>query len=219
MLADGSLEISGRIDDQVKIRGYRIELGEIETALNQLSSVKESSVVVRALSNGTKQLVAYCERTDTSAEVSIAEMKAKLRQILPDYMVPSAIVMLEALPLNPNGKVDKRALPEPEAEHFAANEFVGARNDNEQALVEIWQEVLELDRVGVFDDFFDLGGHSLLINKVATRLKQKLGVELPLRTLFEVPTIAALAEILQSLSFSDADEQEWDEEDYEEGSL
>ena len=219
LLPDGALEISGRIDDQVKIRGYRIELGEIETALNQLPDVKESSVVVRSMSNGSKQLVAYCERRSAGKELSIAELKAKLRQTLPDYMVPSAIVMVDILPLNPNGKVDKKALPEPTAEHFVANEFVAPRNSTEQALVEIWQEVLELDQVGVFDDFFDLGGHSLLINKVSTRLKQKLGIELPPRTLFEVPTIAALAEILQSLSVPEADDSEWDEEDYEEGSL
>ena len=219
LLADGSLEISGRIDDQVKIRGYRIELGEIETALNQLPDVKESSVVVRSMSNGSKQLVAYCEQRAPDKELSIAELKAKLKQILPDYMVPSAIVMLPDLPLNPNGKVDKKALPEPTSEHFVANEFVAARNEVEQSLVAIWQEVLELDQVGVFDDFFDLGGHSLLINKVSTRLKQQLGIELPLRTLFEVPTIAALAEIIQSLSAPVTADEEWDEEDYEEGSL
>jgi len=134
-------------------------------------------------------------------------------------MVPSAIVMLDALPLNPNGKVDRRALPEPTPEDFVANEFVAARNETEAVLVQIWQEVLELDKVGVFDDFFDLGGHSLLINKVATRLKQKTGIELPLRTLFEVPTVAALAEIIQSLTIAPAEVTELNEDDYEEGSL
>ncbi|RLT97983.1 non-ribosomal peptide synthetase [Ketobacter sp.] len=219
LLANGALEISGRMDDQVKIRGYRIELGEIETALNQLTDVKEASVVVRSMANGSRQLVAYCQRRTPGQEVSIAELKSRLKQTLPDYMVPSAIVMLDRLPLNPNGKVDKKALPEPAAEHFAANQFVAPRNDIEQSLVGIWQEVLELEQVGVFDDFFDLGGHSLLINKVATRLQQQLGVELPLRTLFEVPTVAALAEIIQSLSGTSADADEWDDEDYEEGSL
>lgn len=219
LLADGALEISGRVDDQVKIRGYRIELGEIETALNLLDSVRESTVVVRALANGSKQLVAYCEKQPTMEPRSVAELKAKLKQSLPDYMVPSAIVMLDALPLNPNGKVDRRALPEPTPEDFVANEFVAARNETEAVLVQIWQEVLELDQVGVFDDFFDLGGHSLLINKVATRLKQKTGIELPLRTLFEVPTVAALAEIIQSLTIAPAEVTELNEDDYEEGSL
>lgn len=222
LLADGCLEISGRIDDQVKIRGYRIELGEIETALNQLSSVRESSVVVRESSTGNKQLIAYCERQNDGVDQSVSELKSKLRQVLPDYMVPSAIVMLNTLPLNPNGKVDKKALPEPVAEDFAANDFVAARNSVEQDLVAIWQEVLELERIGVFDDFFDLGGHSLLINKVASRLKQKLGVELPLRTLFEVPTIAALSEIIQTMMMPQPDEEAeagWDDEEYEEGSL
>ena len=219
LLDDGALEISGRIDDQVKIRGYRIELGEIETALNQLASVRESTVVVRTLSNGSKQLVAYCEKQPEVEPRSVAELKSKLKQTLPDYMVPSAIIMLASLPLNPNGKVDRKALPEPQPEDFVTNEFVAARNDTEKTLVDIWQEVLEIDRVGVFDDFFDLGGHSLLINKIATRLKQKTGIELPLRTLFEVPTIAELAEILQSLMVQPAAEEEWDEDDYEEGSL
>jgi len=226
LLSDGSLEISGRVDDQVKIRGYRIELGEIETALNQLPAISESSVVVRTLGNGSKQLLAYCARAASctraanAIETPVAELKARLRQQLPDYMVPSAIILLDRLPLNANGKVDKRALPEPTAEDFSNNEFVAARNPMEQILVAIWSEVLEQERVGIYDDFFDLGGHSLLITKVGSRLKQQTGIELPLRTLFEVPTIAALAEIMQSLApLGEITEDDQDEEDYEEGSL
>ncbi|MAR93086.1 MAG: non-ribosomal peptide synthetase [Pseudomonadales bacterium] len=221
LLADGNLEIAGRLDDQVKIRGYRIELGEVETGLNQLPGVRESAVLVKTLAQGSRQLVAYCEPQPGAQLPSVAELKARLRQQLPDYMVPSAIVVVPGLPLNANGKVDRRALPEPVAEDYAASDYVAPRNSTEQILVAVWSEVLEQDKVGIYDDFFDLGGHSLLINKVATRLKQQTGVELPLRTLFEVPTIAALAEIINSLApaATEYDGVGEDADDYEEGSL
>ena len=221
ILEDGAIEISGRIDDQVKIRGYRIELGEIETALNLLPGVIESSVIVRAQENGSKQLVAYCE-SEPGNNLDVAELKSRLKQHLPFYMVPSAIVVLDKLPINPNGKVDKKALPEPTQADFVTTEFVDGRTEVERALIGIWKDVLELDRVGIYDDFFELGGHSLLINKVSTRIKQQLSIELPLRTLFEVPTIAALGEIIKAMQMpaADANDQgEWDEEEFEEGSL
>ena len=220
-LENGALEILGRIDDQVKIRGFRIELGEVETAVNQLPGIRETSVVVREDANGNRQLVAYCEKEPGQTLLPVAELKAKLKQHLPDYMVPSAIVMLDHLPITPNGKVDKRALPAPAAEDYASNAYVAARNPVEEALAAIWREVLGVAQVGAFDDFFELGGHSLLITKVSTRIKQQLGVELPLRTLFEVPTIAALAEIIQAVSFVPANEVADDDgdEEFEEGSL
>ena len=221
ILEDGAIEISGRIDDQVKIRGYRIELGEIETALNLLPGVIESSVIVRAQENDSKQLVAYCE-SEPENNLDVAELKSRLKQHLPFYMVPSAIVVLDKLPINPNGKVDKKALPEPTQADFVTTEFVDGRTEVERALIGIWKDVLELDRVGIYDDFFELGGHSLLINKVSTRIKQQLSIELPLRTLFEVPTIAALGEIIKAMQMpaADANDQgEWDEEEFEEGSL
>lgn len=221
LLENGALEILGRMDDQVKIRGFRIELGEVETAVNQLPGIRETSVVVRSDANGNKQLVAYCEKVPGATLLAVAELKAKLKQFLPDYMVPSAIVLLDHLPITPNGKVDKRALPAPSAEDYASNAYVAPRNPTETALAGIWCDVLGIDQVGAYDDFFELGGHSLLITKVSTRIKQQLGVELPLRTLFEVPTVAALAEIISAVNFTastDA-EAETGEEEFEEGSL
>ncbi len=220
-LDDGSIEILGRLDDQIKIRGFRVELGEVETAINRLPAIKENTVVVHQQPNTGKQLIAYCELVDPSNEPDVAELKAKLKQTLPYYMVPSALVYLGALPITPNGKVDKRALPEPTDADYVSTEYVSARNPIEATLIEIWQQVLEKERVGIFDDFFDLGGHSLLINRVAMQLKQKLSVDLPLRTLFEVPTIAALSEIISAVSISDSDlDQSEDlDDDFEEGSL
>ncbi|MEZ5507810.1 MAG: non-ribosomal peptide synthetase [Gammaproteobacteria bacterium] len=221
LLENGALEILGRMDDQVKIRGFRIELGEVETAVNQLPGIRETSVVVRSDANGNKQLVAYCEKVPGATLLAVAELKAKLKQFLPDYMVPSAIVLLDHLPITPNGKVDKRALPAPSAEDYASNAYVAPRNPTETALADIWCDVLGIEQVGAYDDFFELGGHSLLITKVSTRIKQQLGVELPLRTLFEVPTVAALAEIISAVNFTastDA-EAETGEEEFEEGSL
>jgi amino acid adenylation domain-containing protein/non-ribosomal peptide synthase protein (TIGR01720 family) len=221
LLESGALEILGRMDDQVKIRGFRIELGEVETAVNQLPGIRETSVVVRSDASGNKQLVAYCEKVPEQEMLPVAELKAKLKQFLPDYMVPSAIVLLDHLPITPNGKVDKRALPAPEAEDYASNAYVAPRNPTEDALAAIWCEVLGVAQVGAYDDFFELGGHSLLITKVSTRIKQQLGVELPLRTLFEVPTVAALAEIICAVSFVPAADAVADEgeEEFEEGSL
>lgn len=218
-LEDGSVEILGRADDQVKIRGFRIELGEVESALHRMPGLRQACVVVRVMENGGKQLLAYCE---SAQDQDRAQFKSRLKQMLPDFMVPGGIVFVDALPLTPNGKVDKKALPEPDADAFASSEYVTARNDIERQIVEIWQDVLEVERVGIYDDFFDLGGHSLLINKVAGRLKQQLGVELPLRTLFEVPTIAAISEILQSLTphqQDNNDNESLDDDDFEEGSL
>jgi acyl carrier protein len=220
VMPGGNLEIMGRADDQVKIRGYRIELGEIETALNKMPDVRQTCVTVRTLETGTKQLIAYCELQPQHQHQDRVQFKSRLKQHLPDYMVPAGLVFLEKLPLTPNGKVDKKALPEPAVDDFVSTDYVGARNDTEQVLVDIWQDVLGVERVGIYDDFFDLGGHSLLINKVAGRLKQKIGIELPLRTLFEVPTIAALSEILQSLSIDNNDNAlESLDDEFEEGSL
>ena len=145
-----------------------------------------------------------------------------MKQILPYYMVPSALVYMDVLPITPNGIVDKRALHEPISADFVSTEYVSARNDIEACLIDIWQQVLEVDRVGIYDDFFDLGGHSLLINRVSIQLKQKIGVDLPLRTLFEVPTISALSEIINALQLPAVEPEvnsDLDDEEFEEGSL
>ena len=223
IMPDGAIEILGRADDQVKIRGFRIELGEIETALTSLDMINDACVLAKQDQAGNKQLVAYCE-SPVPADHDVAAIRAKLKQMLPDFMVPAAFVFMDRLPITPNGKFDKRALPEPDPTAFQVAEYVGPRNNVEESLVAVWQDVLGLPQVGIYDDFFELGGHSLLITKVSSRIKEQLNVELPLRTLFEVPTIAALAEIIatvmwQSQPQQETSEDEWDDEDFEEGTL
>jgi len=223
LLPDGAAEILGRIDDQVKIRGFRIELGEIESAVNRLPDVADAVVVVREDQPGNKQLVAYCKLV-APEEADLSLIRGSLKQQLPDYMVPAAFVVVDHLPITPNGKVDKKALPVPSADAYQVSEYVAASNEIEQALADIWQDVLALPQVGIHDDFFDLGGHSLLVTKVSSRIKGKLSIELPLRTLFEVSTIAALAEIIGAVQWQnkptdDAEEEAWDDEEFEEGSI
>jgi amino acid adenylation domain-containing protein len=184
-MADGTLEYLGRLDEQVKIRGFRIELGEIEAALRQAPGVRDCTVVVRDDGAGDRRLVAYV--------VGEADaLRERLRQSLPEYMVPSAFVSLDALPLTPNGKLDRKALPAPELAS-AEDRYVAPRTPVEEVLAGIWAEVLRLERVGVEESFFDLGGHSLLATRVVSRIREVFAVELPLRALFEGPTVAELA--------------------------
>ncbi|HEX2077170.1 MAG TPA: amino acid adenylation domain-containing protein, partial [Longimicrobium sp.] len=183
---DGTLEFLGRNDHQVKVRGLRIELGEIEAALRGHGSVADCVVMARA-DAGEQRLVAY-----VVGGVEAAELRAHLRRSLPEYMVPSAFVFLDALPLTPNGKVDRKALPAPELAP-AEDRYVAPRTPVEEVLAGIWAEVLRLERVGANDSFFELGGHSLLATRVVSRVRELFGVELPLRALFEGPTVAELA--------------------------
>ncbi len=195
-LPDGDIEYLGRIDHQVKVRGFRIELGEIEAAISGEPGVREVVVIVREDEPGDRRLVAYIVGTAPGA-LEPAELRAALKRKLPEPLVPSAIVLLDTLPLTVNGKVDRRALPAPEKVRQetgpAADRTVAARGPVEEVLGAIWEEVLRLDRVGREENFFELGGHSLLATQVASRVRQALGVELPLRLLFEKPTVAALA--------------------------
>ncbi|HZI04645.1 MAG TPA: amino acid adenylation domain-containing protein, partial [Archangium sp.] len=192
-LADGQLEYLGRADFQVKVRGYRIEPGEVEAVLLAHPAVREAVVVAREGASGNKRLVAYVvAREGQPAEASA--LRTWLKGKLPEYMVPSAFVLLEALPLTSSGKVDREALPQPGSEHQPSSESqVAPRTPLETALAAMWTELLELERVGVQDNFFELGGHSLLATQVASRIRATFGVELPLRTLFEAPTVEALA--------------------------
>ncbi len=198
-LADGSLDFLGRVDHQVKVRGFRIELGEIEAVLASAPGVSEAAVLVREDRPGDRRLVAYVVLAEEAGES--AERTAALRRLgealerrLPAYMVPHDFVVLDALPLSANGKVDRRALASrpPEAETAAA-ESIAPRTPLEARLAAIWAGVLGRERVGVLDDFFALGGHSLLATRLVSRVREALGVELPLRALFEAPTVAALA--------------------------
>jgi acyl carrier protein len=193
-LAGGEVEYLGRTDDQVKVRGFRIELGEIESVLLGYESVRACVVVAKDDTLGGKRLVAYVVAAE-GAEADSARLRAHAAERLPDYMVPSAFVLLEELPLTPNGKVDRKALPEPEGRGAGA-EYVAPRTPVEELLAGIWAEVLGVERVGVNDNFFELGGHSLLAIQVTTRIRELLGVEVPLRALFESPTIDRLARVV-----------------------
>jgi amino acid adenylation domain-containing protein len=187
-LPDGTIQFMGRADAQVKVRGFRIELGEIEARLARHSAVHEVVVVARDGEVGDPRLVAYY----TGEAVSAATLRAHLAERLPEYMVPAAFVHMDALPVNPNGKLDRKALPEPE--YAPAEEtYVAPRTPVEEVLAGIWAEVLGLERLGVHDEFFSMGGHSLLATRVVSRIREVFGVELPLRALFEGPTVAEMA--------------------------
>ncbi|HYO62150.1 MAG TPA: amino acid adenylation domain-containing protein, partial [Pyrinomonadaceae bacterium] len=188
-LADGQIEFVGRIDQQVKIRGFRIELGEIEAVLNEHESVSESVVVAREDAPGERRLVGYL----TGAPgLKIGDVRSYLKERLPDYMVPSFFVLLDELPLTVNGKVDRRRLPEPSRE-AAAGERERARTAAEEMVANVFGQVLKVGAVGVGESFFELGGHSLLATQVMSRVREAFGVELPLRTLFEHPTVGELS--------------------------
>jgi len=183
----------------VKLRGFRIELGEIESLLGQHPGVQETAVIAREDVPGSKRLVAYVVVNGTPAP-TVPQLHEFLKQKLPEYMVPNAIVLLEALPLTPNGKVDRRALPAPDtARPELADAFVAARTPVEELLAQIWAKVLGVEKVGIHDNFFELGGHSLLATQVFSRLCDTFAVELPLRCLFESPTVALLAEHIEAV--------------------
>jgi len=195
-LPDGNIEFLGRLDNQVKIRGFRIELGEIEAVLGQHSSLREAVVLVREDNPGEKQLVAYTVAA-AGFMPSVNELRGFLQQKLPEYMVPSAFVMLDSLPFTPNGKVDRKALPAPDQTRPELEEtFVAPRTPIEQTLVAIWGKVLKLEKVGIHDNFFELGGHSLLATQVMSRIRSAFSIDLPLRRMFESPTVAEIAFII-----------------------
>ncbi|MFN6534911.1 MAG: amino acid adenylation domain-containing protein [Nostoc sp. EkiNYC01] len=195
-LANGEIEYIGRIDHQVKVRGFRIELGEIEALITQHSAVREAVVVVRKDSLDSQRIVAYL--VPQSQQTLTSELRSFLESKLPSYMMPTNFVILEALPLTPNGKVDRKALPAldkvlPEFEE----KFVAPQTAMEKQLVTIWMEVLGLQQIGINDNFFELGGHSLLATQVISRINKNLDIELPIRRIFELPTIAKLAKNLE----------------------
>ena len=206
---DGRLEALGRIDHQVKLRGFRIELGEIEAVLLQGEGIAQSVVVCREDRPGDKRLVAYL--VPASAADDIPALRSRLRERLPDYMLPSAFVGLDRLPLTPNGKIDRRALPVPEAEAFGAADETEPRTPEEATLAALWAEILGRPRIGIHDNFFHLGGHSLLATQLVARMQAAFGGDITLRMVFEAPTVAGFAERLlqhrlQELAIGDLDD-------------
>jgi amino acid adenylation domain-containing protein/thioester reductase-like protein len=199
-LPDGNIEFIGRVDHQVKLRGFRIELGEIEAGLSHHPSVREAAVLLQENEPGNQRLVAYIvSHSKLSVQDSqlIESLRSLLKEKLPEYMIPSAFVVLKALPLTPNGKIDRQALPAPSIAANFTDTFVGPRTPGEEILAGIWSQLLNLKKVGIHDNFFDLGGHSLLITQLLAKVRESFQVELPLRVLFEAPTVAGLAEKIE----------------------
>jgi hypothetical protein len=196
MRPDGCLIHLGRKDSLVKVRGYRVELAGVERALCDLGTVKEAVVVARDDERGEKRLVAYLVPAQQSAP-TVSALRRALAETLPEYMIPETFVLLEALPLTPNGKVDRRSLPAPHNTRPALDSpFALPSTPVETVLVDIWKQVLGLQQVGIHDDFLELGGHSLRAAQVLSRMQQVFQMELPLRCLFEAPTVAGLAATL-----------------------
>ena len=214
--ADGQLEFLGRVDFQVKVRGFRIEPGEIEAVLAQHPAVQQAVVLAREDKPGDKRLVAYVVPTSPlplgegrgegidPPGLNLADLRAFLLRKLPEYLVPSAFVPLASFPLNTSGKVDRRALPAPEGTNLARRPYVAPGDDVERKLAGIWSKLLGVEKPGAEDHFFELGGHSLLATQVASRLRATFGVELPLRAVFEAPTLSALAARIRAASASSA---------------
>jgi amino acid adenylation domain-containing protein len=207
-LPDGNIEFLGRIDNQVKIRGFRIELGEIESVLRQHPMVGEVVVLAREDNPGEKRLAAYVVAAPDSTP-SANELRSVLQEKLPDYMVPSVFMFLDSLPLTPNGKVDRKALPAPDQSRpELAETYTAPRTRVEQLLAQIWSDVLKLDKVGIHDNFFELGGHSLLATQVMSRIRDAFQMDIPLRTLFDKPTVEELAIAMMHHSYERISEEE-----------
>ncbi|WP_414542087.1 amino acid adenylation domain-containing protein [Nostoc sp. CCY0012] len=195
--ADGAIEFLGRIDHQVKLRGFRIELGEIETVIAQHSHVRETVVIAHE-----NRLIAYVA-TNQKTNLFINEIRHLLKEKLPEYMIPSAFVVLEELPLTPNGKVDRRALPAPDKlRPELANNYQSPQSEVEKSIAKVWKQVLNLEKVGIYDNFFDLGGHSLLVVQVNNKLREILHRDLSVVEIFQNPTIKSLAEHLSQKSLT-----------------
>ncbi|MCU1245086.1 MAG: amino acid adenylation domain protein, partial [Acidobacteria bacterium] len=196
---DGKIEFLGRVDHQVKIRGFRIELGEIEATLERHPAVAQALVLASGAEE-SKRLVAYYTAKASGEAPAVAELRRFLKETLPEHMVPAFFISLEAFPLTPNDKIDRAALPAPEGAGISAEPYAAPRTPIEHTLAAIWQQVLQLPRVGIHDHFFEIGGHSLLVVRMITRIAQALNVEVPVMELYKHPTVAALAEEVTRLA-------------------
>lgn len=211
-LEDGNIEFLGRIDRQVKIRGYRIELGEIESALEQHPSVRLSTVTVREDKPGDRQIVAYIVFKEQFTKTNVSQLRDYLQQRLPEYTIPSAFVRLDSLPYFPNGKIDFKALPVPEiTRKNLSTSFVAPQTSTEKTIAKIWLEILDVERVGIHDEFLELGGHSLIATQIVSRIRETLQTDLSLRQFFETPTVAGLAATVTQNLAEQTDEKKLDE--------
>ncbi|MBO1537086.1 non-ribosomal peptide synthetase, partial [Pseudomonas sp. OA65] len=207
--ADGVVEFLGRNDQQVKIRGFRIEPGEIEALMLTLPGVREAAVIAREDTPGATRLVAYLSvEPHLAGRNASSTLRPYLTSQLPDYMVPAAFVVVEHLPLSPNGKLDRRALPAPGNDDFARRQYEAPNGETETLLAQIWTDLLGLERIGRHDDFFELGGHSLLAVQVTLRARETFGVEVPLRGLFEHPSLLDLADLINTLQLAQYESDE-----------
>jgi len=213
-MPDGNIAYLGRTDDQVKYRGFRIEPGEIEAYLASLAGVRLAAVVLREDSPGDKRLIGYVT-PEPGQDLDVKAVKSACQEHLPEYMVPSQLVLLDEMPVTPSGKISRRLLPVPERSD-QSNEYIAPRNDVETALAGLWQEVLGTERIGVLDDFFELGGHSLLATQLISRIRDAFGIELPLKYVFRNSTVEALGEQISALQLmqpNDSDNQTHDDQD------
>jgi amino acid adenylation domain-containing protein len=197
--ADGELEYLGRNDEQVKIRGYRIEPSEVEAQLARLDRVRESVVVVREDGAGEKRLVAYVVAREPADPPRVEEVRTSLAAVLPQYMVPSGIVLLDRLPLTPSGKLNRHALPEPQAGAYVCGQYEAPQGNTEIILAEIWRELLRVERVGRQDNFFSLGGHSLLLLRLAVRIADRLDVRIPIHSILRYPQLQQVASVVDNV--------------------
>lgn len=197
---DGNIDFLGRIDQQVKVRGFRIELGEIEATLNRYPSIHEAVVLAQGQDLSDKRLAAFIVPEAGDTAISVTDLRSYLRKSLPEYMLPSGFMVLEKFPLSPSGKVDRKALAAMEIldRPDLKSEYIPPRNEIEQRLIEMCIELLHVERVGVFDNFFELGGHSLLATQFVSRVREEYAIEVPLRKLFENPTVAGIADFIAS---------------------
>ena len=206
-LPDGNLDFLGRVDQQVKVRGFRIELGEIETALRQHAEIKEAVVAALPEASGQKRLVAYFVTHDAK-NLASEQLRAFLSRILPEYMIPSLFIQLEAMPLDPSGKINRRALPQPDQLRPELQvEFIAPRTATEEKLAGILREILQIEKVGILDNFFSLGGHSMMATQVVSRIRDTFEVDISLRAMFENPTIEGIAKLITLAEASEQDEQ------------
>jgi hypothetical protein len=198
-LPSGEIQFVGRNDSQVKIRGFRIELSEIEAALLQHPAVQQVVVSLREPEAGDKRLAAYVV-VDDSESLDTSDLRSFLQARLPDYMIPASFTPIDAIPLTPNGKINRKALPAPDIDSSLEKSFVPPQTDTEKILAQIWEDVLKLKRVGLHDNFFELGGHSILATQVASRIRKVFHIEMPLRELFFASTVAQSAALVERIA-------------------